>query len=135
MHQRLRTDLAQGRAPVNQDLLFRLAQAMTIDVDELKRPLTAEEQRAWSFYRRAARDNLAVWHSARAAWTSGGLSLRDVAGIIGCRHQTLANALRRPTSRTLTFEAAQAIICALQLNIEPEDWLSEKSQCDAALHR
>jgi hypothetical protein len=135
MHQRLRTDLAQGRAPVTQDLLFRLAQAMTIDIDELQRPLTAKEDRAWSFYRRAARDNLVVWHNARAAWTTSGLSLRDAATIIGCRHQTLAHALRHPTSRTLTFEAAQALIRTLRLEIEPEDWLPERTRCDAALHR
>jgi hypothetical protein len=111
--------------PLSAEILDRLACALGLCSNELTRPLSPVEKRAWSFYRRSARDRIAAWQKAQEAWTRGGLTTADAANIIGCSRQALSQALHRPTSRIFTFEAAQKLISAMGSEDEPEAWLPD----------
>jgi hypothetical protein len=114
--------------PFSAEILDRLSCALGLCPEELTRPLSPVEDRAWCFYRRSARDRMAVWHKAQEAWTREGLSTAEAASIMGCSRQALSQALCRPTTRIFTFEAAQKLISAMGSGDEPEAWLPDADQ-------
>jgi hypothetical protein len=114
--------------PFSAEILDRLTCALGLCPEQLTRPLSPTEERAWSFYRCSARNRIAVWHKAQEAWTREGLSTADAASIMGCARQVLSRALHRPTTRVFTFDAAQKLISAMGIEDEPEAWLPDADQ-------
>lgn len=111
-------DLSAGRFVARHKALVALADRLGVTLHDLTRPLTAEESRAWAFYRSAAANPDHVWRSARIAWTDRSVTDKEAAHILGYKPKTVSDAQLQPF--TMSFAAAMRLTTALNIPGGPE---------------
>ena len=114
-------DLAAARSGLSDIRVTALATRLGVDIAELTRDLSPDEQRQWAFYRACAADPQHVWDAARTAWTAKGLTDKDAAAIMGLKATTVINTKFRLFA--LSFTAATRLTTALNILAGPEEVL------------
>lgn len=75
-------EITQGRVFLQDKDVASLARCLVVDVSELSRPLTAQEDVEWAFYRASAAQGGKVWQKAHRAWEAAGWSITHAAQVM-----------------------------------------------------
>lgn len=108
------SDLVQGRSALTENDAKFIADRLSLPFSDLVRPLTAEEQEDWAFYRTSGRNKLAVWERARAAWRASGLSDSAAAKVIGLSRAALSNVFTGGSPPVMRYDQASRMGDALE---------------------
>lgn len=76
------TEITQGRVFLQTKDVASLARCLAVEADELSRPLTAQEDVEWAFYRASASQGEKVWQKAHMAWDAAGWSITQAAHVM-----------------------------------------------------
>lgn len=76
-------EITQGRVFLQDKDVASLGRCLAVDVTELSRPLTAQEDVEWAFYRASASQGGKVWQKAHNAWEAAGWSITRAAQVMG----------------------------------------------------
>lgn len=113
-------DIIQGRAALHSTDVEQLARLLHLDAEELTRPLTAQESRAWAFYRTSARYPQELWTRVKGLLQQHGISQAQAAKIMEMRPGHLSAAFtRNPERRILSYEAAARLTDHLGIEVGP----------------
>lgn len=83
-------ELTQARLHLGMKDVCTLAHRLGIVTNELCRPLTAQEEFEWRFYRLSASRTEHVWKKAQKVWEERGLSLTEAAVIMGIERSVVS---------------------------------------------
>lgn len=114
-HHRLLNDYVAGRAPVVAKDVLAIASQLQLPPDDLLRPLTADEDRAWDFYRVSAANRSVVWGRASAAWSTLAINQREVADLMGLSATVVSSAALGRTKHILDYPPAARLAEACKL--------------------
>jgi len=119
--------LAAGTILLGEQNVIELAAALQLDIDDLRRPLTEDEQREWHFYRVSARHSAFVWRTARSLWEAQKYTTHSAAPIIGLSQSHVARCSSTSNHKPapLLFPAAARLSTALCLHRSTDAFLPE----------
>lgn len=94
---------------IEQSFIEELATSLSIQADELLRPLLETELKEWSFYRASAQNRQVVWDNAVNFARHNNRSLREMAVIIAMQQPDMQFAISGKRPRVFELQHAQRL--------------------------
>jgi hypothetical protein len=115
------SDLVQGRMDVSASDLAFIAQRLGLPEAELSRPLSYQEEEAWTFYRLSARNRLVVWERARSRWRNINMPDIHAAQAMGLSRDGLARVYSARSRLIMRHDHALGLANAMGKTMLPAD--------------